>query len=116
MYELLFLLMQVALGLLFYWVFEAHAYVLDGTFSFKVWKEKNLSAFIWSFVVVMLLGLISFVDVQGTNYALTFMGYNLEQGGVSGVFLGIAFGTVVKRLQKNAKLRKAKDQAEEKQA
>ena len=114
MYDLLFLLMQVALGLLFCWVFEAHAYVLEGTFSLKVWKEKNLSAFIWSFVVVVLLGLIAFVDVQGTNYALTFMGYNLEQGGVSGVFLGIAFGTVVRRLQKNAKLRKGSDKEETK--
>lgn len=101
--ELLLLCLQVMLGLLFFWVFEAHKYIGNG-FCWTLWKQKNLGSFVWSFAVCVLLSIILFVDKGSATMVFKFMGIALEDYGkdfnLSGVISGVLLGYVTKRLTK----------------
>jgi hypothetical protein len=105
----IYLVLQVYLGLVFFWVYEAHKYIISGAFDFAKWKIENMAIFIWTATLCAFLSTILYIEPGNVGYVLKLMGLNLAEqleGGtftLSGVLLGILVGYATRRLIKAKK-------------
>lgn len=115
--DILWMILQVYLGLLIFWVYYAHKYIFTMTFNWKKWKEDNLVKFIWSFAVVTLLGLACYIDPKVSTWILKYFGYQMQgdEPTITGVMLGFIFGIIVRQGIKPMKIAPKKAEPVEEQ-
>lgn len=105
--EILMLIGSLYVGLLFFWAFESHKYILKGKFDFKLWREQNLAMFIWSFVMCSLCIFVLYLGGEdATRFVFKFMGINMDiaqEFNGSGIMMGIIVGYATRRLTKPIK-------------
>jgi len=108
------LFLQIILGLVFFWAFEAHKYIINGSFRFSKWKSENLAKFVWTLIVCVFVMAIMIVDPASIGFVFKSMGIDLQselgngEFSLSGVVIGILISYVTQRL-----LKKKKDKAVE---
>lgn len=99
--DLIILLAQVYLGLLFFFFIKSARYVVKGTFDFSKWRKENLAKVIYAYVGATLLGLIYFIDPASITFVLKYVGYEMEGGmQLTGVMIGLIFGFAVREIMK----------------
>lgn len=103
--DILLLMLQVILGILFFWAFESHKYWAN--FSLRKWKADNLGLFVWSLVICLFFGAFLAIDPNTSAWVLErFVGVNAEQTegmNGSGIITGILLGYATKRIGKGKK-------------
>jgi hypothetical protein len=96
--------LQVFFGLLFFHFFEAHKY-LGKSFDWTLWKEENLSTFVWSFGLAAFVCVLMTIDKNSTDFVMKFLGIDMaaeygEAFTLSGSILGLLIGYATKRIRK----------------
>ena len=96
--QILLLIGQIFLGIIFFWVFDAHKYI-GKSFDWRKWKDKNLVLFVWSLIICTLFALILTVDESSASYVMAFMNINVDDSfSYSGVITGIMIGYATRRI------------------
>lgn len=96
--------LQVFIGLLFFYFFESHKYIVKGLFRWQKWKAENLATFVWSFGIACFIILVMTLDPKSAEFAFKFIGINFAEYGdnftLSGVVAGLLVGYATKRTMK----------------
>lgn len=109
------LFLQIILGLVFFWAFEAHKYIINGSFRFSKWKSENLAKFVWTLIVCVFVMAIMIVDPASIGFVFKSMGIDLQselgngEFSLSGVVIGILISYVTQRLLKKKKVKVVED-------
>lgn len=103
---MLVLILKVLLGQIIYWAFEAHKYILTGSFSVRYWAKQNLVHFIWNAALIVLIGFSFWLEPSALQGLCELFGLNVgsfENGITSAVVVGATLSYGLHRIIKPKK-------------
>lgn len=103
---MLVLVLKVLLGQILYWTFEAHKYILTGSFSVRYWAKKNLVHFVWNAALIALIGFSFWLEPSALKGLTELFGLNVgtfESGVTSAVVVGATLSYGLHRIIKPKK-------------
>jgi len=98
-------------GLLLYFVWKSSAFLINGKFEFKTWREKNLHRLIYAFIMLSLVLVVfkvqpQMIDVISNSFGISFDVGNDNPEDASPIVLGFAIASFVYRANKTIAAKK----------